>query len=541
MGFGIDQARTALAATYGADWDVQAAAEALMGAQDYEQRSSQSRSDANLAKEEAEKARRHAERRRPTKSRAETPPSGAMTATATTGNGEPDLLAQASEIGLNVFKSASSYWQTGRKAVQKAVEERMTATPSPGPEPSGSRRPKWMTSEVGDEVEAPVPVPAQSRPSPRVAEETRSPPSLFKDSDDEGEAPPPPLSRPSPSARPPPVEAPRRPPPPRQSAHRVKADAPAQSYVSPHRRLNRPPPQKKPVPARPVAPPRRIITATPSQIATAEQHRLKGNDLFKLGRYADASTSYTSALDVLPPRHLSRVPLLTNRAQASLHNGEPKPAIEDCTTALLFLGALHALTVQSELESAGKALGRRAKAYEAAEKWSSALDDWTLSQRSGGDVVRGAGGIKVIAEGVTRCKRMVGGPATNGETVSKAKPRARPVVQRSVQGSGAAVKALKAANDAADAEDAQRLALKDTVDARLASWKGGKETNLRALIASLDSVLWDGFGWQKVGLHELVTENQVKIRYVKAIARLHPDKVRLLLFPVMSGLRLVRS
>jgi hypothetical protein len=64
------------------------------------------------------------------------------------------------------------------------------------------------------------------------------------------------------------------------------------------------------------------------------------------------------------------------------------------------------------------------------------------------------------------------------------------------------------------------------VDSRLAAWKNGKETNLRALVASLDTVLWPELGWQKVGMAELVTPNQVKLRYTKAIAKVHPDKVR---------------
>ena len=77
-------------------------------------------------------------------------------------------------------------------------------------------------------------------------------------------------------------------------------------------------------------------------------------------------------------------------------------------------------------------------------------------------------------------------------------------------------------------EDQQKHELKDVVDARILAWKGGKETNLRALIASLENVLWPELGWQKVGMHELITPSQVKIRYTKAIAKLHPDKVRLI-------------
>ena len=90
-----------------------------------------------------------------------------------------------------------------------------------------------------------------------------------------------------------------------------------------------------------------------------------------------------------------------------------------------------------------------------------------------------------------------------------------------------AVKKLRQANEEKEKEEETKLALKDSVDSRLNAWKAGKETNIRALVASLDTVLWPELGWQKIGMHELVTPGQVKIRYMKAIAKLHPDKVRL--------------
>jgi hypothetical protein len=74
-------------------------------------------------------------------------------------------------------------------------------------------------------------------------------------------------------------------------------------------------------------------------------------------------------------------------------------------------------------------------------------------------------------------------------------------------------------------EDAERLRLKDDIDRRIRMWKSGKEQNLRALIGSVDVLLWEGCGWKKVGLQELVSPAQVKLRYMKAIAKVHPDKV----------------
>ncbi len=109
---------------------------------------------------------------------------------------------------------------------------------------------------------------------------------------------------------------------------------------------------------------------------------------------------------------------------------------------------------------------------------------------------------------------------------SRPEPKPKPV-QRGPTPPSEALHRVREATAAAEAEDQAKHELKDSIDAKLQAWKGGKETNIRALIASLETVLWPELGWQKVGMHELIAPNQVKIRYTKAIAKLHPDKVRL--------------
>ena len=37
----------------------------------------------------------------------------------------------------------------------------------------------------------------------------------------------------------------------------------------------------------------------------------------------------------------------------------------------------------------------------------------------------------------------------------------------------------------------------------------GKRDNLRALIGSLDTVMWESSGWKKVGMHDLITTGKV--------------------------------
>ncbi|GAA5871836.1 hypothetical protein JCM8547_003284 [Rhodosporidiobolus lusitaniae] len=437
------------------------------------------------------------------------------------------------------------------------------------------------------------------------ADEAGPPPTSFKDSDDEGEMLP---QRPQPPrSRPPPPKQQQAPPAPaaapasseyRSPFRRAKAAPSPAPAATPEGDLlsasSAPPPSSArssavaPPPSRSPAPspaprspsrsfpPRPPIPVSPSSLSSALAHKETGNAYFKLGRFGDASIAYSLALDALPPHWIGRVPLLNNRAQSRLRSGEEKMAAEDCGEALGILllpygpkstperfeaDVLPALEGEGANLSAevvkltggtsvdlrdqlGKALGRRAKALEATEKWKNAGEDWDRLLRLGEEkVVVAAGGRKLVNEGSARCRKMLGGgggpsSSPSASTPSRptpsaaskprpaaaaaARPRPPPVP---VQGSGDAVRALQASQRAAAEEDDLRHALKDTVEAKILAWKGGKETNLRALIASLEDVLWPELGWKKVGMHEVIGEGQVKVKYVRAIAKVHPDKL----------------
>ncbi|XP_062593365.1 cyclin-G-associated kinase-like [Saccostrea cucullata] len=72
----------------------------------------------------------------------------------------------------------------------------------------------------------------------------------------------------------------------------------------------------------------------------------------------------------------------------------------------------------------------------------------------------------------------------------------------------------------------QRAEEMDPDKLKVLDWIEGKERNVRALLCSLDKVLWDGEKrWQQVGMHDLVTADQVKKVYRKAVLSVHPDKL----------------
>ncbi|XP_076911077.1 auxilin-related protein 1-like [Bidens hawaiensis] len=75
-------------------------------------------------------------------------------------------------------------------------------------------------------------------------------------------------------------------------------------------------------------------------------------------------------------------------------------------------------------------------------------------------------------------------------------------------------------------EQEERNRISETLDIEIKRWAAGKEGNLRALLSTLQYVLWPGCGWQPVSLTDLITGANVKKSYRKATLCIHPDKVQ---------------
>ncbi|RWS11543.1 cyclin-G-associated kinase-like protein [Dinothrombium tinctorium] len=56
-------------------------------------------------------------------------------------------------------------------------------------------------------------------------------------------------------------------------------------------------------------------------------------------------------------------------------------------------------------------------------------------------------------------------------------------------------------------------------------WKENKTRNIRALLSSLHTIVWEDCAWQKIGMHQLINNSDVKKMYRKACIAVHPDKV----------------
>ncbi|KAH8796928.1 hypothetical protein F5882DRAFT_320353 [Hyaloscypha sp. PMI_1271] len=500
-------------------------------------------------------------------------------------SGDGDISKTAAAVGSNFLKTANSLWKTSQKKVQKAVAEfqqegedssqpkwmreaaeREQAERRAAAEGRG-RRPQEKVPEVTDEA---LMLEGGGRPPPRKARapEPRFTPSSSNSSRDQSPAMP----------RPPPerAAAPRwqqaAPDPRSRVSKQVIEEQSAQAYVSPARRKkatpqpvppecgpdllfssapsrpaqparmspNPSPGHSKPptpIPTRPKAPPRRIPPLSASARDQSTKYRLAGTEHFKRGDYAAAHQSYSSSLSSLPDRHPITIILLCNRALTGLKTGVPKSAVTDADTALELIGLSRGDGEIIDLgpgegsgnkemkEFYGKALMRKAEALEQMERWKDAGDVWKLC------VEHGVGASNAI-QGRQRCEKALAPKPPASRTVTpRPTPKPKPKsALADLSGAGAgedseAVKRLRAQHREAERADDEKFALSDKVEGRISQWRDGKRDNLRALIGSLDSVMWEGAGWKKVGMHELVQNNKVKINYMKAIGKTHPDKL----------------
>ncbi|KAI0872249.1 hypothetical protein GGS24DRAFT_468240 [Hypoxylon argillaceum] len=487
-----------------------------------------------------------------------------------------DISRKAAAMGSSLFKTANSLWKTGQKQVQKAVADFQQDAGDPN-------QPKWMRSAQQDRAVPRREAPPTATDEALMLESGKRPdrqtsrhgsngrntprdhnPALPSRPSSQSNVPRWQQSMPSGSTDPrvglkkqiveeesaqayvSPARRKKTTPQPAQPTQKTEPDggdllfgssAPAPVQAVPRRSAQPSPATKlasqsssRPISPRPPAPTRNIPTLPASVLQASTRHRLDGTAHFKLGDYDAAHTAYTNSLSGVPQNHPICIVILTNRALTSLKTGSPKQAVSDADGAINIIGPSRGEGEKVMLadgesrdmkELYGKALSRKAEALEQMEKWADAGDIWQQC------VEAGVGGANAVA-GRQRCqKALAPKPKATPRPAQVPKPRPRPSAMSDLgpQKSSEAVERLREANRAAEAADDEKFALSEKVDARIAAWRDGKRENLRALLGSLDQVLWENSGWKKVGLHELVIANKVKVHYMKAIAKCHPDKV----------------
>ncbi|KAG0178892.1 hypothetical protein DFQ28_003457 [Apophysomyces sp. BC1034] len=276
-----------------------------------------------------------------------------------------------------------------------------------------------------------------------------------------------------------------------------------------------------------------------------EEHQ-RGNELFKLGQFAAAKLAYSRAMTSLPPGHDQAVLLCNNRAAARLQLDEYEKCILDCNFVIGISRPRGDVSTESEgivirwRAQLIKALQRKAVALEKLGNHSLAIVKYEeILSLSNNQNEQAQNGIKRCKESLSSTSTQA--PATPTST-AKHMPNfngssAFPDIDYSIfelkkgplkpEKTSKAVEEMRAKAAQKEAEEAEKLAKTDGVNSRLNQWKTGKEKNLRILLVSLDAILWPGAKWTSVQMNDLLEPKRCKILYMKAIAKVHPDKLPL--------------
>ena len=70
--------------------------------------------------------------------------------------------------------------------------------------------------------------------------------------------------------------------------------------------------------------------------------------------------------------------------------------------------------------------------------------------------------------------------------------------------------------------------VKARLEPKIKGWSEeyGKKRQLRALLSSLDKVLWEGSGWKPINLGDVLDAKKARRAYLKASLKVHPDKTK---------------
>lgn len=248
----------------------------------------------------------------------------------------------------------------------------------------------------------------------------------------------------------------------------------------------------------------------------------KAQEMFKAGDYTSALEYYNSGSNVIPLDHPYQIILHSNIALTYSKLGNPKDQLASTDRGLELIkkltnGSSVSSLAQFNIENTNlrklwiKLMVKRAESLENLEKWSEAKLVY--------ETLIGHGeGSKPVMDGKNRCNKVL----------NPVRSRPKPIVPKNSKHTAKDNEKLKRVQDMNKQkvqEDEQKFKLHDHIEEQLNSWRAGNKDNIRALICSLDKILWPELNWKPVQLTDLVMDKKVKIFYMKAVAKTHPDKV----------------
>mmetsp|Transcript_40710 Transcript_40710/g.122613 ORF Transcript_40710/g.122613 Transcript_40710/m.122613 type:complete len:516 (-) Transcript_40710:2038-3585(-) len=220
-------------------------------------------------------------------------------------------------------------------------------------------------------------------------------------------------------------------------------------------------------------------------------------------------------------------PAPKQQKEASLMDfGEaPKPTLHHMTSspAAFSENETRAQKLQREYES------KKAKANRV---WDEVDERWVEVDAKGGSVHRGntskpPGSVGAVPNG--SAKKTIGISLDTSNAAGKSASVQAAVHKRVNEMKGSQQKALEEVREREmkkKESEAEEDEVRRKLEPKIKAWseEHGKKKQLRALLASLHTILWPEAGWKQVSLGDLLNGAKCKKFYHKATLKVHPDK-----------------
>lgn len=269
-----------------------------------------------------------------------------------------------------------------------------------------------------------------------------------------------------------------------------------------------------------------IPALSPTQNSLFTDTRADARNAFINGDFTKALELYIAAFAYLPEEHPFRIIILSNVAAVQEKLGNSKAQLESSVKGLALVDALSKTanieTVALEnnklvKEFWAKLLLRKAVALEHLEKFPDALNTYNK-------LVDNGVSTKPVIEGRRRSMEAINGKPR--PHVSSVRPKSSSATQTKVSQKAAAALHKIQQQDAVDERiENEKFQLHDKVEAALNRWSSGNNDNIRALLVGLQDILWPELHWKPVTMTDLVLAKKVRIAYMKAVSKVHPDKI----------------
>ncbi|CAB4253804.1 similar to Saccharomyces cerevisiae YDR320C SWA2 Auxilin-like protein involved in vesicular transport [Maudiozyma barnettii] len=277
-----------------------------------------------------------------------------------------------------------------------------------------------------------------------------------------------------------------------------------------------------------------IVHISTMELSGYNEFNLNAKELFGNGNYSSAFEEYEKSLNTLPSLHPLRIVALSNMIISQMKIGDYSKCIENAKLSLNMFPSDKVQwnnTIQNSnppktyKELWSKIISRQAEAYEHQENFEAALDALQLLLQNGIHDPK-------IMSAKRRCQKVlnpeafVSKPKINSSTPAP-KPMDKRETKRNIETEpkiNKNVEEIKEQHNKEEEISKQKSALYDIVFDKVESWKNNKTDDIRFLLSNLSTIItWTE--WKPVSTADLVIPKKVKITYLKAITKLHPDKL----------------